>query len=75
MTLLQVNEVLALDKGPEGLLEILATSTDIPLLAEVAWVLCYAAFSQTNLNRLVHLGLISAMLPQLNNCLKEVTEL
>ena len=64
--------MLAVDKAPEGFIRLLAPSTDPQLLEEVAWVVCCATFSPSNLNRLVHLGLIAPIMPQVQNCLQQV---
>lgn len=67
-----VKEVFAVNGGAEGLIDLLGTSTSPELLLEVAWVICHATFSQADLNRLVHLGLIKAVMTQVNSCLQEV---
>ena len=69
----QVKEVIAVNGGAEGLIDLLGTSTSPELLLEVAWVICHATFSQADLNRLVHLGLIKAVMTQVNSCLQEVS--
>lgn len=64
-----VREVLAVPGAAQGLVQLFNSSTSSELLLEIAWVLCHASFSQADVNRLVHLGLLKAVIRQSSLCL------
>ncbi|DBA93761.1 TPA: hypothetical protein ACH3X3_013822 [Trebouxia sp. C0006] len=63
-------EVFAVPGAAQGLVQLLNSTTSPELLLEVAWVLCHASFSQADVNRLVHLGLLKAVIRQSSLCLQ-----
>ncbi|DBA90595.1 hypothetical protein WJX77_008981 [Trebouxia sp. C0004] len=65
-----VREVLAVTGAAQGLVQLLNSTTSPELLLEIAWVLCHASFSQADVNRLVHLGLLKAVIRQSSLCLQ-----
>lgn len=72
--LAQVKEVFAINGAVEGMIELLGASTSTDLVLEVAWALCHASFSQADVNRLVHLGLVKAVMLQVGTCLQAVSK-
>ncbi len=69
----QVKELFAVHGGAEGLIQLLSGTISHELCLEVAWVLCHATFGQADLNRLVHLGIIKAVMQQVSSCMQEVS--
>lgn len=63
----------AVPGAAQGLVQLLNSTTSPELLLEVAWVLCHASFSQADVNRLVHLGLLKAVIRQSSLCLQAVS--
>lgn len=71
--LVQVKEVFAVTGGAQGLVRLLDSSTSLDLLVEIGWVLCHATHSQTDANRLVHLGLVPPAMQQIRACTLQVS--
>ena len=65
--------MLAVPGAAQGLVQLFNSSTSSELLLEIAWVLCHASFSQADVNRLVHLGLLKAVIRQSSLCLPVVS--
>lgn len=65
---MQVKEVLAVKNGAQGLLQLLSHEQQ-ELVVEVAWVVCHMTHGQeTDLNRLVHLGMVTAVMQLCHKC-------
>lgn len=71
-SLVQIKEVFAVAGGPEGLIHLLGSSSNMDLLVETAWVICHATHSQADANRLVHLGLLQPAVQQIRACMLQV---
>ena len=68
----QVKEVLAVRNGAQGLLQLLGSEHQ-ELVVEVAWVICHMTHGQeTDLNRLVHLGMVAVVMQLCHRCVQQV---
>ena len=73
VSLVQVKEVLAVRNGAQGLLQLLGSEPQ-ELVVEVAWVICHMMHGQeTDLNRLVHLGMVTVVLQLCHKCVQQVS--